>query len=199
MASLAKVTINWTGFIGAPGYTNLYFRNSTPGLITQAVVDNAVTKVDAFVTAIKTMLPPVVTVGTSSTVDEVNDSNGALVAFWAGTPAAPGAGTMAGAYSAPSGACVAWSTSTVRNGRRIRGRTFVVPLGGAAVGTDGTIDTNELTDLRNAAIALRAATGDARLVIWARPTTPGGTDGGSAEVTSSTVQDKVAVLTSRRD
>lgn len=199
MASLARVTINWTGFIGAPGYTNLYFRNATPGTIDQAVVDNAVAKTEALVTAIKPMVPNTVILGVDASVEEINDTNGNLVAFWAATVAAAAAGTGTGAYAAPAGACIAWSTNTVRNSRRIRGRSFIVPLSGNATANDGTIDTNDLTDLRNAATALRAASGASRLVIWGRPTGPGATDGVSAEVTSSNVQDKMAILTSRRE
>jgi hypothetical protein len=199
MANLARVTINWTGFIGAPGYTNLYWRNTTPGTITQNVVDEAVSKTDTWLTQMKTVIASTVTVGIDASVEEINDATGALVAFWTGAPAAASAGTSAGAYSAAAGACIAWSTNAVRNNRRIRGRTFIVPVGGASLAVDGTLDALELSTLRSASDALRASGADARLVIWGRPTTPGGTDGVSAEVIASNVQDKTAVLTSRRD
>lgn len=205
MASIAKVLINWTGFIGAPGYTNLYFRNATPGIIDQSVVDNAVSKVEALVTAIRPVLPNTVTIGTNASVEEINDATGELVAFWTGTVAAPVVGGQLAAYSAASGAVMNWSTNTVRNGRRIRGRTFIVPLGGSSFDTNGTLDSSELTILQNAATALRAASGAARLVIWARPVPeqPGppvvpAVAGASAEVTSSNVPDMGAILTSRR-
>lgn len=199
MASLAQLTINWTGFVGGPGFTNLFFRNASPGIITQPVVDDAVTKVDAFLTAVRATLPSTAITALNPAVREIDDTNGNLVAFWASAPAAGAAGGLTGAYAAPAGACIAWSTNTVRNARRIRGRTFLVPLGGSAQGSDGTIDTAELTTITNAAIALRAASGASRLVIWGRPTTPIATDGVSAEVTSSNVLDKMAILTSRRD
>lgn len=199
MASLAKVTINWTGFQGGPGYTNLYFRNSTPGIITQAVVNNAITKVDTWLDTWMGNLPPPVSVGVNATVEEIDDANGNLVAFWQGTPAAAASGSDTGVYSAASGVCVNWYTNTVRNSRRIRGRTFVVPLGGTQYDTNGTIGTSRLDAWRPAAAALHAATGDARLVIWGRPNNVAGDNGVSAEVTSSTINDKVAILTSRRD
>lgn len=199
MANLARVTINWTGFIGAPGYTNIYFRNSTPGTISQAVVDNALSKTDTFLAAVRPTLAITTTTVVDETVEEINEADGNLQAFWTGTTAAAGAGGSTGAYSAAAGACIAWSTNGIRNARRIRGRSFLVPLGGNALAADGTIDAAELTTIRSAADALRAASGDARLVIWGRPTGPEATDGVSAEVVGSNVVDKTAVLRSRRD
>lgn len=199
MASIARVTLNWTGGIGLPGFTVLHFRNSTPGVLSQAVVDNAVSKVDAMITAIKPEVPSGVTLATNGTVLEIDDTNGQLTAFWTGTPAAGQAGTGASTYSAPSGAVINWKTSAVRNGRLLRGRSFLVPLDTGAFDAQGNIASASLTVLQNAAAAVRAASGDARLVIFGRPTAPGATDGVSAEVTSSNVPDLAAILTSRRD
>jgi len=199
MANLARVTINWTGGIGLPGFTVLHFRNSTPGTISQAVVDNAVTKADAFVTALRLTTPNGVTIGVDSTIPEIDETDGQIQAFWTGTPAAPATSTGGAGYAAPVGAVVNWTTSAVRNGRLIRGRSFLVPLAQASFDDAGTINATDLTTLQDAATALRAASGDSRLVIFGRPTTVGGTDGVSAEVTASNVPDKAAILSSRRD
>jgi len=199
MANLVRAVINWTGGIGLPGFTNLHFRNQTPGVISQAVVDDAVTKLDAFLTGIRGSIPSTVTLAVNATLTEIDETDGTIQAFWTGTPAAAGAGTGGSIYAAPSGGVVNWTTSAVRNGRLIRGRSFLVPMDNAAYDTGGTIATTDLTALNTAATNLRAASGDARLVVWGRPTTAGGTDGVSAEVTSSNVPDKVAILSSRRD
>lgn len=199
MASLAKVTINWTGFTGAPGYTNLYFRNSTPGVINQTVVDNAISKTHTWIQAWDDALPNTVTLTVDPTVDEINDTNGSLVAFWTGTPGSANVGGSTLTYSAVSGACVNWYTSTVRNGRRIRGRTFMVPIGSNGMDTNGTLNNTSRTAWITATGVLTAASGDARLVVWGRPSAPAATDGVSAEVTSFTIPDKVAYLSSRRD
>lgn len=206
MASIAKVTINWTGWAGAPGYTNVYFRNATPGILTQAVVDNAISKVDAWKGEWDQDLPTGLSVATDPAVEEINDATGELVAFWTGTPAAATSGTSTGAYSNAAGFCVAWSTNTVRNSRRMRGRSFIVPLGSAGLDTAGTLAGTRLTAWKTASAAMHAATGDARLVVWGRPIPekPGppvvpAQAGVSAEVTSSNIVDKTAILTSRRD
>lgn len=199
VAHLARMVVNWTGFTGAPGFTNLYFRNSTPGTIDQAVVDNAKTKVEAWIVAVRAACPAAVLTGLDPTIGIIDDTNGELQGYMSVTVAAPAGGGATGNYSAASGGVANWSTGTVRNGRRIRGRSFMVPLGGSALDADGSLNSGHVTNLRTAATALHAATGASRFVIWARPTAPGATDGGSAEVISSTVPDKVAVLTSRRD
>lgn len=199
LAHLARVTINWTGFIGAPGYTNLYWRNSTPGTISQAVVNDAITKTDTWLATWKARFPLVVSTGIDPTVEVIEDSDGTLQGFMTGTPAAASFGTGTGQFSAATGAVVNWYTGTVRNGRRIRGRSFLVPLIIGAYDTDGTIANSTVASMRTQAATLHAATGDSRLVVWGRPTAPGATDGVSAEVITSTVPDKVAILSSRRD
>lgn len=199
MAHLAKLTVLWTGFIGAPGFTNLYFRNATPGTIDQAVVNDAVIKVDNFLTALQSRLPASVTVQTDATVEIIDDVNGQLQGFMQGVPAAAKVGTGTGNYSAASGAVANWYTGTVRNGRRIRGRSFLVPLAGSALAVDGTIDNTQIVALRTAATALHGATGASRFVVWGRPNNVALDNGVSAEVITSTVPDKAAILTSRRD
>lgn len=199
MASLAKITVNWAGWAGAPGYTNLYFRNATPGIIDQAVVDDAITKVEAWKNDFDQDLPTGLSVTTDPSVEEINDATGALQGFWTGTPGAGTSGSATGVYSNATGFCIAWSTNTVRNTRRMRGRTFVVPIGSSGLDTAGTLAGTRLTAWRTAANALRASTGASRLVIWGRPTAPGASDGVSAEVTSSNIVDKTAILSSRRD
>lgn len=199
MASLAKITVNWTGWAGAPGYTNLYFRNATPGIIDQTVVDDAIAKVEAWKNDFDQDLPNTITVTTDPSVEEINDATGALVGFWTGSPAAGTTGASSGVYSNATGFCISWSTNTIRNQRRMRGRTFVVPIGSSGLDTAGTLASTRLAAWKTAASAMRAATGASRLVVWGRPTAPGASDGASAEVTSSNIVDKTAILTSRRD
>src|SRR5919106_1731901 len=199
LAHLAKVQVSWQGFAGAPGYTNLYFRNATRGIIDQPVADNAVLKTETYFSSLQTRVPSTVTFTINGTVEVIDDTDGKLMGFINVTAPAPRTGSGTGNYSAASGAVANWGTGGVRNGRRIRGRTFIVPLAGSALGPDGSIDNTQLTGLRTASTQLRDATGAARLVVWSRPSAPNATDGVSAEVITATVPDKVAVLTSRRD
>lgn len=199
MADLARLTINWTGFVGAPGFTNLYFRNATPGTIDQAVVDAALVRVDNWIGGFQSRLPSTVTCATDPVVEVIDDTNGELQGFLNVTPAAARVGSGTGNYSAASGAVCNWYTDGVRNGRRIRGRSFLVPLAGSALGPDGSLDNTNLTGLRTNTATFVNQTGAARFVVWGRPSAPGATDGVSAEVVTFTIPDKAAVLTSRRD
>jgi hypothetical protein len=200
MTTMAKVTINWSGFPGGPGYTNLYFRDFTVGgNIDQGVVDGAVSKTDAFLTAVRPLIPSTITVGVNSTVEEIEDTTGALVSFYTGTPAAAAVGSGGTAYAGPAGAVISWYTNVVRNSRRIRGRTFIVPAGTGSFDTDGTITSTRLANLVTAATGITAAAGAGDLGVWARPTSPGATDGVWAVVASYRVPDRAAILTSRRD
>lgn len=199
MAQMAKVTINWTGLPGGPGYTNLYFQDiSGPTNVDQTLVDSAVSKTDAWIAAFRPALPTSIFTAVSATVEAVDENTGELQSFWTGTPAAAAAGSGGTSYSAPSGAVVSWYTSTVRNSRRIRGRTFIVPLATSAYDTDGSILNARITTW-NAATATLIATGaSAELGVWSRPSGPSASDGDWALVTSFRIPDAAAILTSRR-
>jgi hypothetical protein len=199
MARLAKVSVNWTGFTGAPGYTNLYFAPAAGPDITQGVVDDAIAKVHTWIQAWDDALPNTVTLTVAPTVEEINDTNGTLEAFWTGVPGSPNVGGSTLTYSAVSGACVNWYTGGVRNGRRVRGRTFMVPIGSNGMQNDGTLGAVALTTWRTATDVLIANTDDAKLAVWSRPSAPAATDGISYDVNSFTINDKVAFLSSRRD
>jgi hypothetical protein len=163
------------------------------------VVDAAVLRVDNWIGGFQSRLPTTVTCQTDSTVEVIDDTTGELQEFVNATVAAARVGTGTGNYSAAAGAVCNWYTNTVRNGRRIRGRSFLVPLAGSALGPDGSLDNTNLTGLRTNTATFVTQTGAARLVVWGRPTAPGASDGVSAEVVSFTIPDKTAVLTSRRD
>lgn len=200
MVQMAKITINWTGFPGGPGYSNLYFRDiSGTAAVDQAVVDDAVGKVLAWIGYWRNRIPTAVKTGVDPTVEIVESSTGELQGFMTATVPAAAAGLGTASFSAPSGACVSWYTSTVRNGRRMRGRTFIVPLDTTSYEADGTLISSIVTATPAENAKMYATGGPAELGIWARPTTKGGSDGQWALVTAARLNDRPAMLTSRRD
>lgn len=200
MGHIIRVKVNWSGFVGAPGYTNLYFEPVPESdTITQPTVDAAVGKVQTFLGTWRQWLPTVVTTGVDSTVEELDEVTGALIGFWSATVAAPAGGSGSTAFASPAGACISWGTQGVRNGRRVRGRTFMVPLASSAYDTDGTIHGTHLPVMRTAANTLHVDSNGARLVVWARPNGSIIPDGGAYDVITANITDKVAMLTSRRD
>jgi hypothetical protein len=199
MTEMIRVTVNWTGFTGAPGFTNFHFRDFTEGPVDQAMADGSVAKVDAFISNWQSSLPSTVKIQTNAQVSRIEDTTGELKGFFQTTPAAQRTGTGTGSYSAASGAVFNWYTNGIVRGRRVRGRTFVVPLAGSALGADGTLDDAKVTGLRTVAQTFISATGSGDLGVWSRPSAPGATDGSWWAVTSFTLPDKAAILRSRRD
>lgn len=204
MVQMFRVRVEWTGFVGAPGYTNLFFRdfNTPDGPIGDGDVEQAtaaVTRARTFFDAIKGLCPAAVRWTFPSTVDVIESTTGELTGGIGVVAPANVQATGVGSYSAPNGAVVSWRTNTIRTGRRIRGRTFIVPLNNSSFGTDGQIIAGSVATLKAAADALASSAGSPDLVIWARPTGPGTNDGSMGFVTAATVPSKAAVLRSRRD
>lgn len=187
MAAIDKATVLWTGFIGSPGYTTTYWDDS---------VGPDLAALQAFFTGIADRLPSVVTVQVQNTGVRLESTTGAVLGAWAGAAQTPITGSSTGTYAAPSGAHINWVTSLPVNGRILRGRSFLVPLGGAQYDNDGSIGATALTDLRtNLATFVAAVTPD--LLVWHRPLL--GAGGVVAPMVAANIPDKVAVLRSRRD
>lgn len=188
MANINRVSCAWQGWPGAPGVTQLYLTSG----IDQAAVD----AIRAFWQALVTILPSGLTIQVPSSGDVLNDVNGTIVDAWsvATTPAVV-TGSGSGAYAGNAGAIIHWLTTDVVNGRRVRGRTFVVPLVGSAYDTSGSIATAVLTTLTTAANGLVAAI-DPNFAVWHRPTQFA--IGSSHSISSVRVPDLAISLRSRR-
>jgi len=204
MAQIFKVVAEWQGFQGAPGYTNLFFRNiisdGAPGTLDErASAILAQGRVFNFFQDIMTFFPDDVKIQVQANVDVLEDTDGALVGNWQGDPLAQLQGENAGGYAAASGACVSWQTSVIRNRRRIRGRTFLVPLRSDSYLTTGRIGPGTATAIQTAANELVDPAGLNTFGIWARPSSKGATDGVWAPAKSGRMTDLPAVLRSRRD
>jgi hypothetical protein len=86
----------------------------------------------------------------------------------------------------------------VRKNKRVKGRTFLVPLTGSAFDNSGTPTPAAIAGIQGAATTLAANVDATQLVVWARPTAKGATDGAVGFVTSASVPDQGSILTSRR-
>lgn len=136
--------------------------------------------------------------GRVQTEGEVLDSaTGDLVGVWSDTADAGFAGSGAQNYASGVGVRIVWGTGVIARGRRVRGSTFMVPICSNVYDVDGTIASGAFGGMVAAAADFASTmAGDA--VIWSRPSTSGGSDGGTAQITSGTVPDKVSWLRSRR-
>lgn len=195
MVALNRVRVGWTNWPGAPGVSTFYLSSSTTSL----------GPLKTFFTAIKDMLPNTLTTDVPNAGDVIDSATGHITGGWTGS----GGGTTsslaaAAAYSGASGALIRWNTDGILNGRRLVGRTYLVPLNNTQYANDGSLSGTAITTLAAAATALITAYAGA-LVIYGPPRntgTNGPTDPGKAaqwgSVTSAVVPDIAAVMRSRR-
>lgn len=185
----AQYRPEWSTPQGGSGYTVLNFATPTEGPM-QAAAE----AVSEFFNSIESNFPLGVTI-TFPEEATVHANDGTITGFLPITPPTAAAGTFDADYAAPAGAHVQWRTSTVVAGRRLLGRTFLVPLLASAFDNDGTLNPAIVTAISAAANTLLAdltAAGNS-LVVWSR------TAAAVAPVTSAVVPDQATILRSRRD
>lgn len=201
MTDMLRIKLKWDSFTGGPGYTNFHMRDFSEGGVDPAWAQPAVDRVQEFATAIKGLLPAGATLQVSGDVEVIEAENGQLQDVLTATQPAliTSTGPSFVAYSGATGGVITWRTAGIRNGRRVRGRTFIVPMHGQAYGTNGTLDSATITTLGTAATGLLATGITPRMGIFTRPSAPGATDGSWSFATSFSVPDMAAVLRSRRD
>jgi hypothetical protein len=202
MAEIFRTKIKWLGFSGAPGYTVLYWSPPDGQPVDSGDCERATDHCEGLIGAFKPYVPSGANMAVESDCEVIEDTTGELKRVYSGLPAAPQAGTGgSGAYSASSGAVITWRTDGVRNGRRVRGRSFIVPLSSsAAYSSDGSLaSAAQSAILAGAALMHQDWAAGERLVVWGRPSGPGQSDGVSHRVTNASVPDILAVLRSRRD
>lgn len=186
MVDIQHVQVDWDGFPGAPGVSSFY--------TTDATILRPQLKI--FFDSLKAYLPTDVTLTYPASGDTVDSATGGLVGGWTDTIIGETGGDSSGAYAAPVGAVFQWPTGAIVGRRRLKGRTFFVPMRGSSFQTDGSIEAVTLGALRTAAGVLVTATAGAFLV-WHRPVDHVG--GSAAGVIGWIVPDMAAVLRSRRN
>lgn len=166
-----------------------------------ADAQSAADRLNAFINGIKTLIPSPVSLQVLPEFEVVDETNGNLTNFLTAgaTTAIAGTASSTSFYMGTTGAVLTWRTNGVRNGRRVRGRTFLVPLSGAAWDTNGTLNAGAHTTLGTAANALISTTGTPDLGVWARPSGPAASDGAWHPISGYTIPDVGTILRSRRE
>lgn len=188
--------VEWGGTaVTGPGVSVFHSRTdgiATAGTSAQSMADRCRVLFDA----IKNLVPPGVTWTFPNEVTELDTTTGVLEDVHTITSPLDVVSTAAsGGHSRPSGGRIDWNTSSVVNGRRLRGRTYIVPLAAAQYDTTGTLASGLITALETAATAYRSTSvfTAAQPVVWSR------THGVLADIVGSSVIDRASVLRSRRD
>lgn len=196
MANVFRGFIDWTGNVTGSAASTFHFREPAGGVSNNAYAADIAEALDAFIAAVGGLIGAGVNLQTRAAVDILTEASGVLTVQLPVTVAAARAGGGEGAYSRASGCVIGWGTPTIVNGRRVRGRTFLVPLGGNAYDTAGTLSDVGRGNLVNAATGL-ITNPDTELGIYHRPVA--GVGGVLATVATAAIKDKVAILRSRRD
>lgn len=204
MPQILRVKTRWSGFTGAPGYTVTHFRDFDGGTagsdsFSTAQAQEAAHKMQVFFTAIRSLLPSAVRIDVEPEVDVLEATSGKLVDSISVAPELQVSGAATQNYAAAVGSVINWRTNGIREGRRVRGRTFLVPLSAIAFAPTGNLLTTAQTTIADAATVLRSSAGSPDLGVYARPSAPGVEDGAWFYASGSNVPTMGAVLRSRRD
>lgn len=198
--NLSRVRVAWQNWPGAPGVSTFFYGTTAGSLPTQAQIDG----IRTFFNALSVYIPSGLTIQVPSSGDRINWIDGKLVDTWS-VPTTPAVvtGTGAGNYAGNAGAVIHWLTADVVNGKRVRGRTFMVPIVSTAFDSAGSLSSTFINALNGAGTTL-VGLADGPPAVWARPFTPkpGDTnparDGSAHQVSSTRVPDLAVSQRSRR-
>lgn len=193
---MIRIKTNWLGLGGGPAVTNLYF--DEPVVATPAA-NACAAAVRQMFAAFAGVIPSSVTLDFDATAQLLDPETGFLKDEINLTKPANLTGGANSERVGPAGALINWKTGTVLAGRRVRGKTFLVPLSTSIYDGGGLVKSTSQTLINGGANILvgNAIVDFTRLVIWKRPVNKVG--GAQANVTSASVASKACVLTSRRD
>lgn len=195
--SIMRVRTELSGFAGAPGLMTQYFSPAV-AVPNQAISQLAVDRVRDALLGSAGLFASALTWRVQGQVDVLEESTGQLVDSFNVTER-NGAGSVAAGHGPlPSGGCITWLTGEYKAGRRVTGRTFVVPAASNAYESNGTLTAAYLTLLGGFADSMmNAGATDLVFCVWSRPNALG-TGGSKHGVVGSRVSDRAAVLRSRR-
>lgn len=156
--TIAQLQVTWKGLTGLPGYSFFYVRSTAA----------SIAPLPTFFSAISQFFPVPLTWEINPFWKFIDEANGQLTGGGGGGPMPTIAATGATAYAPQSGVQVKWDTGEYHDGRRVKGRTYLVPTvntqwaaGGVAVQT--------MCNTINAAADVMRTQFTGNLVIWHRP------------------------------
>lgn len=202
--------IVWSNFPGAPGYTNFFTGSSIVDSTPFKTFLNAATNITGG--GPSTWVPNGTQFTFPSSGDQIDESTGKITGTWTGTaPSALTSAATAGPFAGPAGAQIQWLTSLIVNGRRVLGKTFLVPMLPLAMDNNGSLSTTAVANIKAAGDALIVALAG-ELKIWSRPFIPDPATnppvgapghktaraGSNAQVISCRVPDLAVTLRTRR-
>jgi hypothetical protein len=151
-----------------------------------------------FFDGIKSTLPNDVIVSFASEFTVHNTGTGELTGTVPVTPPLAVQGTGTGSWAGGAGYRVDWLTPFVRAGRRVRGRTFIVPASNTVFSTEGRVlgATGTTANVAGGAMMSAASAAGNDLAVWSRATDS--LTGATFEVTNAATSTLAATLRGRK-
>ncbi|HEX6827321.1 MAG TPA: hypothetical protein VF077_13465, partial [Nitrospiraceae bacterium] len=107
---------------------------------------------------IKDLFPNALTIVVPNSGDVIDTGTNQITGAWVGSGGGTTSSTAtANPFSGTSGALVRWQTGAVLNGRRVTGRTYLVPLNNLQYANDGSLSGTCVNAIQTAAAALITA------------------------------------------
>lgn len=187
MANMARLRVALSGAaVTGPGVSTFYIRGSVGSLLAASLYN--------FYNSCKGNMPSSLTITMPTGGELIDDATGALTGVWTGGPGTSLVGSDPGGYAKGVGGRVVWETAGITGGRRVRGSTFMIPLGAGAYDTAGTLASILISNWQTAANLV--ISGNPDFCVWSKPAA--GRPGKSSVVTAATIPDLVSTLRSRR-
>jgi hypothetical protein len=187
MANLARVRCVWSGTsVIGPGVSTFYVKEAASGFPADIVT---------FFEAIKGAIPNTTVINVPDAGDLIDIDTGEISGTWSDFTGANVIGTGPTGWVEGVGARITWKTAGIRNGRRVVGSTFIVPLDVSQYDSAGRLDTalvNLFTAEGNDLVSDLADS----MVIYSRP--QGIQAGQASDVLVAVCPDSVSWLRSRR-
>lgn len=187
-----QLTARYTGFTGATGWTRFKFIGSLDNTQTAACAARA----RAFLNVVAGWMPNGTFYNFDPTATHHADDGTLMDELAYGSVPTQIVGASSAKYPGGVGVVVNWITGTVHGGRKIRGKTFLVPLTSDAFTATGSVNPTLVSDVNTAATAL--ATGTPALCINSQHASHDTAGPMSAEVISGKVSTLPAELHSRK-
>jgi len=193
-----RVRTTFTGITGSPYFNQLHFVPNS-AIEDVAAANAAITAAKGFWTALAGSMSGNCNWTHLGTVDQINPDNGQLTGQLAGTQQT-GAGS-GGTTLLPQEVqgLFRWNTGFFVGGRQLTGHTYVPAVVQGACAATGQPATTMNTAATNAITALLVTPSTTKFVIWHRPKAPATSGGVVGTVLQGALQQKFAVLKSRRD
>lgn len=200
MTNLMRVRASLTGWEGGPGLNQFWFSQGSLTSVDMTAVTAASEITREMLYAIRGTWRPGVQVQVEPSVSIHDAASGEIVDILTlETPEDVVVSPATNGQESPATAIVVnLLTNVFRNGRLVRGRTFISPIAGGQIGNDGKVNSDSITNIASAYAGLIDGLGP-KLCVYTRPSTHGATDGLYEDVTVCRVAPKAGILKSRRD